>query len=247
MFHSKSFFILLALCSVSVFTSGNSTKYEGCTQLSEDGKCIECFERKLLPNGQGCGPKQPKNNTCEIYHYSRLINQSYCAGCKPGYSNKEQPIGRRLNTTCIKGIIPGCLYESYLPVSETPGHFCSACANNTYSFFNKTTFTSRCAKTSNPVPHCRWGSYVNSAGPTCFLCEDGFTLKLLTHKCIPAVQEGCWYSAYGECRGCNPFSGYSVGRDGKCFKSGQNSTHVDLAKGFKGRWWMDLFLLLNLN
>ena len=224
MYHTKKFLIILALYSTSI--NAGSSQFEGCVGLSSDGTCGECYKRKLLPNGQGCGPKQPDSDPCEFYDYSKLFNKTNCIGCKPGYSNKEQVIGDQFVTGCIKGVIPDCLYESYIPVGPTPGHFCNACGNKKYAFFNKTSQSTTCANFSNPVANCKWGSYVTFGIASCFLCEDGFTLKLESHTCIPAVQEGCWYSANGKCLGCNSFSGYSIGKDGKCFKSGQNSTQV---------------------
>ena len=152
----KMKFSILAFIAIASFIAGSKSDnaYEGCVIVNESGVC-ECFERRVLYNGKGCGPKLPKSNKCSIYsiELATRTKRNFCSICKPGFALKvETTPGVTLGgfkTTCVRGTIQNCLIET---VTRSKRHGCSGCSGGLYS--NKF----ECKKISKPVPNCMWGA-----------------------------------------------------------------------------------------
>ena len=85
-------FTTLALIGIASFivSSKSQNTYDGCVAV-KDGVC-DCYERKVLQTGKGCGPKLPKTDKCAIYSIDiePFKAEGYCSICKPGYAQKEE-------------------------------------------------------------------------------------------------------------------------------------------------------------
>ena len=202
--------VLLAL-------SAHAETFPGCAhQVS--GICYECYHRRPLPNGRGCGPTLPTDDTCTLYQVVGIKNNkvtSECSVCKPGYALQGQPISNgTFQYTCIPGTIQNCVFETV----HYSHHVCLACKNGTYSVKNPNG-SSSCQKVNNTVSHCQWGSVQDGTGFDCFRCKSGFAVDVDTKKCQPVSQPGCWVNESPKrCLACNPFLGYSVTTENNCVK-----------------------------
>ena len=214
-------FITITLAS-SASVGAQGTTIPGCVGLYE-GTCGQCYKRKVLETGNGCGPVLPATDKCILYSYNKNVKQQQCAACAEGYAEKIQITNStnttKITTSCVKGSLDNCIIEG-----ESEGaRFCYACDKGLYSVLNKTAKTGTCQKVDNPVPNCLWGSFVQPAaqgGPHCIRCVNGFAVDLTSGKCEAAVVAGCWTQQAGKCVACNPFTGYSATTDGGCAKNG---------------------------
>ena len=224
-FQKSSLIVFVALAATITANS-----FKGCISVV-DGKCLQCLERHVYPNGTGCGPARPQNDTCLIYGYNRFEKKQVCSGCKTGYADQVTIKGNKLIQTCVPGTIKGCLLEADIVVGNKTTTECLACPNNTYSVLNRTTRTSTCQKVAKPVPNCFWGSTSDAAGAKCARCKDGYAVDGLTNQCQDTVGAGCWIQLKGKCIACNPFEGFSIDANGLCFKTGKlNGVNEDPVK-----------------
>ena len=208
--------ILLSLSLSSLQVSDLlAPNFKGCVSVVE-GSCQQCYRRKLLPNGNGCGPLQPPSDKCQFYTYSGDVGP-VCLGCKQGYTNAE--VSSRIGTLheCKPGSIAYCLDEA-TGVYGTES--CYLCSGGRYSVAQPGGKTRACVRINNSVANCKEGasaSSVQRSPPKCGLCEDGFAVEVNTGQCLRTPETGCWVADPKRCISCNPYAGYSMGPDGKCF------------------------------
>ena len=173
--------LLVATLATTTFTAPN---YNGCSTINNIGECVECFERKLLLDGGGCGPALPKTDKCLFYvlGFKNGTRAAECGICKPGYANKIEFKTDSIIQKCVNATLTNCLQENDLVFPNGLQRTCIACANNEYSVENKTTKTATCQKIDKPVPNCKWGSVVVPAfgKAACARCNDGFAVNLQT-------------------------------------------------------------------
>ena len=211
---------LISLLVLATAISGlNANSFNGCVSANSNGKCDQCLERKVLIDGNGCGPLQPTNDTCLIYGYNGIFKRELCNVCKTGYANKLIFDGGNVTQSCIPGTIQGCLLEEDVTLGKLNETICEACPNNTYSVLNLTTKTSTCQNITNPIANCKWGAAAIFNEIQCSRCNDGYAIDALTRKCATTVETGCWVQLKGKCTACNPFEGYSINGNGTCFKT----------------------------
>ena len=211
--------ILITALAASTVTANS---YDGCAILDNAGRCRECFERKVLPNGQGCGPQQPSSDKCLLYTIDNTKRTSNCLLCKTGSASKVVRNGPRTSQSCVPATFSNCLLEIDLTVGTYTSKECVACPGGQYSVPNVAKRTSTCQQISNPVPNCKWGSTYSPQikQARCIRCDDGYAVDFNTRQCAPTGETGCWIQNAGKCIACNPFEGYSVNSRGQCFKTG---------------------------
>ena len=201
-----TFLIALTLTVSAV----NTINYAGCDIVERGGRCGECFKRKVAPNGKGCLGPQPDSDQCLIYSQSTLRPGTYCTTCKTGYAIKPS-----LNSdggTCVRGSIRGCIQQTNFPFRAP---FCNACPNNTYPVGRG----SSCVQVRNPLDNCKWGSAITGTQQLrCFLCNPGYSSFYKSGACVRAPQTGCQVSDETSCLACDPYDGYSMNANGKCYK-----------------------------
>ena len=209
--------------AVLTTTARAAPNYNGCAIINNAGECEECFERKLLLNGGGCGPALPKTDRCLLYRtgFEDKKIASVCSFCKPGYANRIRINGTKVFRSCVPATLKNCLLESDIVVAGKTDRSCVACPDNQYSVPNITTNTATCQKIAEPVANCKWGSlYGKGLGkPQCLRCNDGYAVDSVTRQCDKTVETGCWVQEKGKCIACNPFEGYSIDAKGVCFKT----------------------------
>ena len=206
-------FILLAFSAstlqASLLQAGN---FKGCVSVV-NGVCQQCYRRKVLPKGAGCGPLQPASDTCQIYIQTQT--GPLCLSCKKGYSNAvTQPSPGQFTRVCRPGTISYCLDESTHPDGSES---CDLCAEGRYSVTQSGGSTDACLKIRKPVPHCADGSLALVTPTQCGVCDEGYAVGD-DGQCLPSPQKGCWYATQGRCSSCNPFAGYSMNAQGNCFQ-----------------------------
>ena len=207
----KSTLILSALLFQSALLA---PQFNGCLEASRNS-CDVCFQRKFLPGGKFCGPRQPASDPCEIYRPSKSnSNKSICAQCKPGYYIKRQVLQ---NPTCKKATVANCAIGDSIYVIER----CLACENGLYPVIHRVgqkTLT-KCQNVSHPDPHCVWGgSFSNSGTAHCARCSEGYAVDFATQTCQRAVR-GCLVTENGKCVNANGYDGYSINGNGQVFKT----------------------------
>ena len=231
-------FLTLALI---VFTASEmaitqSNPFEGCMYLTKDGKCAQCYQRKVRPDGNGCGPLEPFGDNCSIYAAQYLSGKAvnnYCSTCKPGFSLKKSTNQQTqvIQSTCINGVIIDCVIE-FLDTANLSE--CEACNGQLYSYPMKGLRAYYCKEIANPIANCMWGSYAPNVirdGAVCWRCKDGYTLVDTLSKCQKISSlPGCLAAqSTTACDICNPYTGYSINAQGKCFK-GASAQEVDSSK-----------------
>ena len=165
---------LLSVATLSI----KATQYPGCVMIAGGTtKCNECYRRKVLPNGEGCGPLLPEADKCQIYLKDPSQAESRCATCKVGYadgSNSKTP-----SDFCLKGKIKGCVEETLAPSGI---RVCYACSGGMYAFDDGSYL---CKKIPLPVANCMWGArYQPATGQAeCYRCNPGYSLNYNTGKC----------------------------------------------------------------
>ena len=210
--------ILTSILATTILTAPN---YNGCATLKPSGLCRECFERRLLPDGAGCGSALPKDDKCLLYEFDNTKNVSKCSACKPGYANKLTFNGTSITQKCVAATLTNCLLETDVDFGQRTERACIACPNNQYSVLNQTTLIGACQNITKPLPNCKWGSiYVPKiTPPQCIRCNDGYAVNAQNKRCETTVGTGCWVQEEGKCIACNPFEGYSINANGTCFKT----------------------------
>ena len=215
-------FIIITACAIAtLILSANAAQFKGCISETR-GVCTECFGRKVLTNGQGCGPKLPPGDKCAFYETVTTTGKksTKCTICKPGYAQKLtfKP-GQGLESKCVQGSIENCLIEIISPFNK---HACSGCSGGLYAVPNAQGSSYSCKKISNPLPNCKWGSIAIGNTRRCIRCNDGYALVKETQQCVKTNQTGCWVNNdNGGCYACNPYEGYSINAQGKCVKGGE--------------------------
>ena len=191
--------------------------YQGCITTDQSGKCIDCYKRKALPSGDGCGPKRAANDHCTSYFYESNIQQVQCNTCDPGYALKIIPKG----AYCVRATLQDCHAETIFEAGLDNGTSCDACTNGKYSVTTKRSpqRVSSCKEISNPIPHCKYGGVVNDGTPTCYKCNPGYTVAYGSRRCFPSTIRGCWIIRGDQCLICDPEQGYSINSAGYCYKS----------------------------
>ena len=215
---------LIAILATTTLTAAN---YNGCAIINQNGICQECFERKVLPNGAGCGPAQPKDDKCLIYQFVNGKNSTICGLCKTGYASKIGFDAKGPYQRCVNATLQNCLLETDVILGPRTERVCVACAKDQYAVLNKTTLVAKCQNITNPVANCKWGSIAvpGLTKPQCIRCNDGYAVNGQTKQCDKTVGTGCWVQEAGKCIACNPFEGYSINANGTCFKT---TTMADL-------------------
>ena len=220
MVYSKSTLLAIVVSALTT-TTLTANSYNGCAEINFSGLCTGCFERKVLKTGKGCGPLQPKNDTCLLYGYNGIKNTAGCSLCKTGFALKTVLNGTKVTQSCVTGTLKNCLLEVDVKVGRNDERGCLACPDNEYSVPNTTARTSTCQKIDKPVPNCKWGSvYSPQLGRAqCIRCNDGFAVEAKTRQCTATTEKGCWIKQLGKCVACDPFEGYSIDDKFKCFKT----------------------------
>ena len=193
-----------------------STKnpFNGCLYL-QDKKCEECYERKALPDGQGCEELQPKTDKCMLYAYNKYLKTNQCQTCKLGFAEENDSSSGVSTLVCVPGTIKNCAVEGV----QNKVHHCSACTNGLYPLSTPKARFSKCGKVLDPVPHCLWGTIGSGEKPGCSRCEKGYVLDQGSGACQVGGNDGCLVENQGACVACDVFDGYSIGPDGKCFRT----------------------------
>ena len=218
MVYSKSPLTALLLVTLASLVI-TANQFTGCVEIN-NGKCIQCLQRKVLEEGQGCGPLLPKTDKCLFYIYNRFQSKQICAACKPGFADKISFSGSSVVHNCIKGSIPGCLLEVDIGITaDKVATTCAACPQGKYSVLDKQTRTSTCKAVAKPAANCFWGGVFKDGKAQCIRCNDGFAVDSKTRLCVKSVGAGCWIQQAGKCIACNPFEGYSINAQGGCFKT----------------------------
>ena len=202
----------LTLLSIIAAVATSQDSYEGCVSVL-NGKCHQCFERKVLKDGAGCGELLPAENTCAIYQLNRDGHTNTCIACLAKYAFNPVGQGRYV---CVKGTIPGCLIEALLPGGR---HECAGCEPGKYSV--NSAKGDVCKAISNPAPHCVFGSFLVAGKARCFKCDKNHGVDVVTGMCVPS-QEGCWAVKGGKCITCDPYypgPGYYMDATGKCVQN----------------------------
>ena len=106
------FALTLASASLTQLASNN------CYLCTEQGKCDECYERKMLKDSKGrytsCSPTpQPASDPCLLYM------QDFCFQYKPGWANNISSGG----PPYVKSTIKNCIKENF----ENGRHICGSC------------------------------------------------------------------------------------------------------------------------
>ena len=209
--------------------------YEGCISL-ENGRCAACYERMVLQNQTGCGPKLPSDYRCDFYELqaAKSGNGNYCTTCKPGFALETvNPNGSSVGsveTTCVKGELENCAVEVVNPFNA---HVCAACTGGLYSVQVKNSTAFTCQKINHPIPNCMWGSIAEQRRITCYRCNEGYAVNPRTRHCEASNQPGCWYNNLKTgCLVCNPFEGFSIDPKGNCFKGASVDTEKVVKKVF---------------
>ena len=205
--------LILLVTTTLVSSTFALPNHNGCAIIDYFGTCRDCYKRKLLTNGEGCGPLLPESDKCLLYglQESRTI-KSVCNNCKPGYANKLTFNGTQFVQECVNATLKNCILENEIDFGQRVERLCTACPDKQYSVFNETALTSTCQNITNPVQNCLWGSLVNpvSGNATCLRCEDGYAVDGVSGQCDKTVEEGCWIQRSKKCTACNPFEGYSI-------------------------------------
>ena len=139
MVSTKSALIAIFVATlVSITLAGPN--YNGCAIIDLNGKCLECFERKLKLDGSGCGPALPKSDNCLLYaiRASNGTNYSSCTTCKTGYANRIEYNNGGYTQKCVKASLTNCLEETDIVFQSGTHTICNTCANNEYSVDNTT-------------------------------------------------------------------------------------------------------------
>ena len=205
----RTVYILLAL---AVFTQQASSNFKGCVQVVE-GVCLECYKRKALPNGAGCGPLQPDSDNCLLYTWTKGRGLR-CLACKKGFSGNLVQTKTGSILECQKGTIQHCIFEYGFSDGT---HACGLCDEGRYSVSVSNGSSDICSKVKNPALNCEDGASAAISPPLCGVCQQGYSVEGNGRKCAKSPQPGCWIASAGKCSACNPFAGYSMGPDGKCF------------------------------
>ena len=224
--------ILIASLAANLATTIQAAaNYNGCAVIHQDGTCAECFQRKLLLNGAGCGPILPKSDPCLLYQTGFENNKqvTMCSTCKTGYASRININGAKILQECVKASLSNCLLENDAAFPKFTQKTCIACPSGQYSVRNRTTRTANCQKIERPVAHCKWGSIFSEAlnRASCIRCDDGYAVNAKTKQCHKAVGVGCWVQQRGKCIACNPFEGYSINAKGGCFRTKASSIVKD--------------------
>ena len=216
MFTAK-FALLAALTATSI-----SSPFNGCVSASPQGKCLECYRRKVLLDGSGCGSLEPESDPCELYetssapfHPKKVAN---CIRCKPGHALK---VIDQVTSFCIKGIIQDCVYEMHFKNGYVT---CPSCRNGKYevSGTGQNARISRCVTVSNPLSHCMNGGMYLNKQPQCSRCADGYTVdiqSIFASPCVRSSVTGCADRGNGRCLSCRYWEGYSMNQRGQCVKN----------------------------
>ena len=213
--NQKILIVLLAVSASTLQTANQlPANFKGCISAG-GGKCGGCYRRKLLPNNAGCGPLVPDSDHCEAY-IRNYKGKVVCQSCEKGYAliSVPIPLSNKVEIKCTPGSIFYCLDEN-IPNSGDQ-HKCYRCAEGLYSV-SQTSFADVCIKIPNAVPHCLEGGEATTSPPYCAVCEEGYAVSVEGRQCVPTPQKGCWFATPQGCVACNPFAGYSMGPDGKCY------------------------------
>ena len=224
--HKALLLAILSSITATAFSNATTNQFVGCVDIYQH-KCGSCFKRQIRPDGFGCGPLQPQNDTCLFYTYNAQSEESECSECKPGYAKRTSHINGKRESQCVQRTIQDCLWEVDFEFPNQKLRYCYACQEGKYSVYNKETLTSSCQEVAKPVENCLEGGVVSANGQArCSRCQPGYALDLNSNLCQPVVQPGCWNQRSGACLVCDPFEGYSIDIDGKCFKSGFSPERV---------------------
>ena len=234
---TNSIVMTVLLTSLAASTHSAPSGYNGCSSIDNNGFCVECFKRKVLSDGKGCGPLQPKSDKCLFYIFNTLRNSSACSFCKTGYAYRVAFNGTELEETCVPGALSNCILEIDFAFSKKTERLCEACGKGLYSVKDAGNRTSTCKKVTKPLQNCEWGSFydpkLEEGG--CIRCDAGFAVDLYGKQCVDAVETGCWLQDRGgRCVACDPFAGYSIDEKGTCFKTSDIGGGVQDAEEMRG-------------
>ena len=215
-----SFKILSITIAILTIFVNTADPFDGCV-AAERGRCVGCYERNLLPKLAGCGPKQPANDTCEIYtvEFEKKQIESRCRVCKLGYAIQTSGTpGKQgdLQYKCVKATLQNCIIEKV----DTQGyHTCTSCANGLYAVPDESGNSFTCKKISSPIANCKLGGIAIGGSARCSRCNDGFAVARGGVGCEKPNQVGCWINNFGNaCEVCDPYQGYSMNKNGDCVK-----------------------------
>ena len=207
--------VLLILLSFLLVRIKDSD-FIGCVQsYAFNKKCVQCYEKEVDPLGKGCSATKPANTNCAFFKLDTINNKSFCSECKPGLSDYLIP-GTGSEWKCIKGTISGCVLERKIGNNPT---LCFTCKDYKYAVTNLSTQKVTCQKISNSIENCLWGAQVRGGEPECYLCKNGLAYDHQKKLCVEPPQEGCWRTVDDFCQECNPYEGYSMDINQKCFKN----------------------------
>ena len=173
------------------------------------------------------------------------MSRNYCINCKPGYAQKSKispshALGN-IESTCVEGTIKNCVFEF---IQQSNQRICIGCLGGLYLSISQPGNRYSRKKIAKPVPNCMWGSTpplkassrhqegspASLGGPSqarCLRCNDGYAVNQSTGQCEKASQVGCWFNENPTtCATCNPFLGYSMDANRKCFKGASGSVDV---------------------
>ena len=208
-----TFFLAFATISVK------AGSYTGCIIAlpgQDGGVCVDCYKRKVLDNGKGCGPLDPPSDPCLVHHKYTIDNSNTCYLCKQGFSNSH-PVSNTTHTSCVKGVIQDCIYEFKSAVGSP---VCNACSGGKYAVLSDRTQRYSCQKVPNPLPNCLLGGsyYAPDKSISCYRCAEGYSASIATGRCERFSDPGCLTFIGKSCNECDFYAGYSMDQNGRCFK-----------------------------
>ena len=200
--------------------------YAGCVTSKFGNGCTQCYRRKVKADGT-CGPLLPESDPCQLYDYNANNNSSECVACKPGYAAFTD-VNNQNAPDCVKGTIPDCINEYVVKTGASSDTSCQACSgHDVYSITSLRFINYDCKKVSDPLPNCLVGGLaIPNDGKSCYRCQPGYAVNLITGHCEPAALEGCWIQD-GRCLSCDPFAGWSMDPQLSCIKVGGQDLSVE--------------------
>ena len=214
--YSSSIILILALGSLTLTQNAD---FSGCV-LENKGRCYSCYRRKVDEVNGGCLKKQPASDHCDLYTFLGKAYGKSCSACKPGYVAQVVKGAKPPKTVCRPSQTKNCLFEN---ASSNPNGkpSCIACKEGLYAVVDDNYAFKGCERIPNPIPNCLWGGIASASQIECARCKPGYATGG-KKGCVKAPQKGCWtaYASGGtiKCRTCDPFQGYSINAQGKCFK-----------------------------